>query len=354
MPDTEGNQIELSLDCSVDRPAADKDKNALGDVAEAKIDVDVAPVSEDREDRSGIERGNPEVRSLDDDHPETPESGLQVRGTFDSEVEDNNRFDASDFRPVSPDASQKDQSADNGIAAKWPHTKAERSSITLTSDLVEDATTLPHDRLKLMMEKGDAGHCIRLAMLFPDLVAQANTADGRAVLMLADPNTGFWHIPRDSGDLGLLRRLLELAEQEALHLAGEQSIEVGVKMERALSPITDARLRRIWLQATAILTDRGLGLRSVSSADLDLVYKRPVMRTPTQTIDLASGEPVDPADLLPEFLLNRAPTCVDYVPKAHEANSPGAQAMRDFIGHLGNGNPTPVVRRVAYHLCGPH
>ena len=139
------------------------------------------------------------------------------------------------------------------------------------------------------------------------MVAQAYTADGGSVLMLADPDTGFWRIPRNSDDLGLLRRLLEQADQEALHLAGEQSNEVGVKMERALAPITDTTLRRIWRQATELLTDRGFEPSRVGSAYWDLVYKRPVLCTPAQTIDLASGEPVDAAELLPEFHLNRAP-----------------------------------------------
>ena len=205
-----------------------------------------------------------------------------------------------------------------------------------------------------MMEKGDVGHCIRLALLLPDLVTQAHTADGGSVLMLADPDTGFWRIPRNSDDLGLLRRLLEQADQEALHLAGEQSNEVGVKMERALPSITDTTLRRIWRQATELLTDRGFEPSRAGSADWDLVYKRPVLCTPAQTIDLASGEPVDAVELLPEFHLNKAPTCVGFVRIGHEANTQGALAMRDFMRHLGNGDPLPVVRRLAHHLCGPH
>ena len=157
--------------------------------------------------------------------------------------------------------------------------------------------------------------------------------------MLADPDTGFWRIPRNSDDLGLLRRLLEQADQEALHLAGKQSNEVGVKMERALAPITDTTLRRIWRQATELLTDRGFEPSRVGSADWDLVYKRPVLCTPAQTIDLASGEPVDAAELLPEFHLNRAPTCVGFVRIGHEANTSGCPGYEGFHAAFGKWGP---------------
>ena len=83
MPDTEGSQIGLGFDVMIDEPAAEDANDVLRDVSKAKTDVAAAPI---RANNFGFEQGNPEVRSVDDDHPESPESGLRVGGIPDSDV----------------------------------------------------------------------------------------------------------------------------------------------------------------------------------------------------------------------------------------------------------------------------